>query len=162
MGVNFDTGNSFLAGNDPVEYLRGVAGRVVHVHVKDIPAAQLPDRGKITGTRVGVAVGDGVVDLAGIVGVLAAVRYRGFYRSNAIRWNRLANQPAPPAAAMRRTRTMIVARASGSAMARRLDQADCPGRQRRRQEEPVRLSFSPVNAYLPLRAANAGSGGAPW
>ena len=27
LGVNFDTGNSFLAGNDPIEYLRGVAGR---------------------------------------------------------------------------------------------------------------------------------------
>jgi len=77
LGVNFDTGNSFLAGNDPVEYLRGVAGRVVHVHVKDIPATQLSDRGKITGTRVGVAVGDGVVDVAGVIGVLAAVDYRG-------------------------------------------------------------------------------------
>ena len=66
--MNFDTGNSFLAGNDPVEYVRLVASRVVHVHVKDIPASQLPERGKVTGTRVGVAVGEGVVDLRGVLG----------------------------------------------------------------------------------------------
>ena len=77
LGVNFDTGNSFLAGNDPVEYLRNVAQRVIHVHVKDIPRYQLHQRGKVTGTRVGVAAGDGVVDLKGIVGVLAEVVYDG-------------------------------------------------------------------------------------
>lgn len=77
LGVNFDTGNCFLAGNDPVEYLRAVATRVVHVHVKDIPATQLAERGKVTGTRVGVAAGEGVVDLPGILGVLAAAGYPG-------------------------------------------------------------------------------------
>ncbi|MHC4403625.1 MAG: sugar phosphate isomerase/epimerase family protein [Planctomycetota bacterium] len=77
LGVNFDTGNCFLAGNDPVDYLRRVADRVVHVHVKDIPESQLHERGKVTGTRVGVAAGDGVVDLAGCVGVLARAGYRG-------------------------------------------------------------------------------------
>lgn len=77
VGVNFDTGNAFLAGNDPVEYLRSVAGRVVHVHIKDIPASQIADRGKVTGTRVGVAAGDGVIDLPGVVGVLAEAGYEG-------------------------------------------------------------------------------------
>jgi len=79
LGVNFDTGNSFLAGNDPVEYLRSVANRVVHVHIKDIPQSQLHERGKVTGTRVGVAAGDGVIDLAGIVGALAEVAYEGVF-----------------------------------------------------------------------------------
>jgi sugar phosphate isomerase/epimerase len=77
LGVNFDTGNAFLAGNDPVEYLRGVAARVVHMHIKDIPASQVHERGKVTGTRVGVAAGDGVVDLPGIVAVLAESGYDG-------------------------------------------------------------------------------------
>jgi len=77
LGVNFDTGNSFLAGNDPVEYVGRVAKRVVHVHVKDIPRSQLHERGKVTGTRVGVAAGDGVIDLAGIVRVLRGARCRG-------------------------------------------------------------------------------------
>ena len=77
IGVNFDTGNSFLAGNDPVEYLRQVADRVIHVHVKDIPESQLHERGKVTGTRVGVAAGDGVIDLCGIVKALTSVGYNG-------------------------------------------------------------------------------------
>lgn len=77
LGVNFDTGNSFLAGNDPVDYVRRVADRVVHVHLKDIPAAQLPERGRVTGTRVGVAVGEGVVDLRGVLAVLARSGYGG-------------------------------------------------------------------------------------
>ena len=77
LGVNFDTGNSFLAGNDPVQYLRQVAGRVIHVHIKDIPASQLHLRGQVTGTRVGVAAGDGVIDLAGITNVLAGAGYNG-------------------------------------------------------------------------------------
>jgi len=77
LGVNFDTGNSFLAGNDPVEYARRVADRVVHVHLKDIPASQLAERGKITGTRVGVAVGAGVVDVRGVLAVLAEAGYKG-------------------------------------------------------------------------------------
>jgi len=77
LAVNFDTGNSFLAGNDPVEYLRHVAGRIVHVHVKDIPESQLDQRGKVTGTRVGVAAGEGRVDLKGIVGVLKDAGYDG-------------------------------------------------------------------------------------
>ncbi len=77
LGVNFDTGNSFLAGNDPVEYLRKVADRVIHVHIKDIPESQLHERGKVTGTRVGVAAGDGVLDLPGIVDVLAKAGYQG-------------------------------------------------------------------------------------
>jgi len=77
LGVNFDTGNSFLAGNDPVAYVRRVANRVVHVHVKDIPAAQLMERGKVTGTRVGVAVGEGIVDLGGVVTVLGHAGFDG-------------------------------------------------------------------------------------
>jgi sugar phosphate isomerase/epimerase len=77
LGVNFDTGNCFLAGNDPVEYLRQVAHRVVHVHIKDIPESQLHQRGHVTGTRVGVAAGDGVVDLPGIVEVLHTAGFDG-------------------------------------------------------------------------------------
>ncbi len=77
LGVNFDTGNAFLAGNDPVEYLRRVVSRVVHVHLKDIPASQLDARGKVTGTRVGVAAGHGVVALGDVVSVLARHEYTG-------------------------------------------------------------------------------------
>lgn len=77
IGINFDTGNAFLAGNDPVDYLRRVADRVVHVHIKDIPESMLDLRGKVTGTRVGVAAGQGEIDLPGIVNALNEVNYTG-------------------------------------------------------------------------------------
>lgn len=77
LGLNLDTGNFFLAGHDPVRFLREFAGRVIHVHIKDIPASQLHQRGKVTGTRVGTAAGRGVVDLKGVVNVLAEAKYCG-------------------------------------------------------------------------------------
>ncbi|MEI6512412.1 MAG: sugar phosphate isomerase/epimerase [bacterium] len=77
LGVNFDTGNSFLAGNNPVEMLQNVVDRVIHVHAKDIPVTQLHERGHVTGTRVGVGVGDGMVDMPGIISVLKSANYDG-------------------------------------------------------------------------------------
>ena len=38
--VNFDTGNAFLAGEDPYAMLEAVADKVVHVHAKDISVEQ--------------------------------------------------------------------------------------------------------------------------
>ena len=68
IGVNFDTGNSYLAGEDPVKWLRHVCNKLVHLHAKDISVAQSDaERGKVTGTAVGCACGDGVVDWAKIV-----------------------------------------------------------------------------------------------
>lgn len=68
MGVNFDTGNSYLSGEDPVRWLAHVAGRLVHLHAKDISEAQsATERGKVTGTPVGCACGDGVVDWSRII-----------------------------------------------------------------------------------------------
>lgn len=77
LGINFDTGNFFLAGNDPVADLKPFAERVIHVHAKDIPATQLHERGHTTGTRVGVAIGDGVIDFAGVISVLARAGFDG-------------------------------------------------------------------------------------
>jgi len=79
LAVNFDTGNVFLAGNDPVSTLRQVADRVKYVHVKDIGGALLGERGKVTGTPVGVAVGEGNVDIKGCVNVLRSAGYDGTY-----------------------------------------------------------------------------------
>jgi len=75
LKVNFDTGNTYLAGQDPMEYLRAIGDRVAHVHAKDIGGELLEKRGKVTGTPVGVACGDGVVDYPAIVDML---RERGF------------------------------------------------------------------------------------
>ncbi len=35
-GMNLDTGNTFIAGQDPPEFLKRFVDRVSHVHVKDV------------------------------------------------------------------------------------------------------------------------------
>jgi sugar phosphate isomerase/epimerase len=70
IGINFDTGNSYLAGEDPVKWLSHVADRLVHLHAKDISVKQSEaERGKVTGTPVGCACGDGVVDWKKVIEV---------------------------------------------------------------------------------------------
>ncbi len=62
--VNWDTGNSYLAGiEDPYEGLERVRDRVYHIHAKDISIEQSEaERGSVTGTPVGCACGEGEVD----------------------------------------------------------------------------------------------------
>lgn len=68
IGINFDTGNSYLGGEDPVKWLTHVKDRLIHLHAKDISIEQSDDeRGKVTGTAVGCACGDGVIDWAGVI-----------------------------------------------------------------------------------------------
>lgn len=64
IGVNWDTGNSYLAGvEDPYDGLLQVRDFVYHIHAKDISMEQgEAERGKVTGTPVGCACGQGVVD----------------------------------------------------------------------------------------------------
>lgn len=76
--VNYDAGNTFLAGTDPYEMLDAVADKVVHVHAKDISVEQADaERGKVTGTAVGCACGDGVIDWGRIVTRLGQAGYNG-------------------------------------------------------------------------------------
>jgi sugar phosphate isomerase/epimerase len=73
LGINFDTGNAYLCGQDPYKWLRRVARRLVHLHAKDISVQQSGDqRGKVTGTPVGCACGDGVIDWSKVIGILSA------------------------------------------------------------------------------------------
>ena len=63
VGANFDTGNAYLGGLDPVAWLEHVKTRVIHMHAKDISHEQsAAERGKVMGTAVGCACGDSVVD----------------------------------------------------------------------------------------------------
>ena len=71
IGINFDTGNAFLCGHDPYKWLRRVVKRLVHLHAKDISVQQSgEERGKVTGTPVGCACGDGVIDWAKVIGII--------------------------------------------------------------------------------------------
>jgi sugar phosphate isomerase/epimerase len=68
IGLNFDTGNSYLAGEDPYQWLTKIVGRLVHLHAKDISIQHSQaERGKVTGTPVGCACGDGVIDWARVI-----------------------------------------------------------------------------------------------
>jgi sugar phosphate isomerase/epimerase len=68
IGINFDTGNSYLSGQDPYGWLERVVDRLVHLHAKDISIQQSgAERGKVTGTPVGCACGAGVIDWAHVI-----------------------------------------------------------------------------------------------
>jgi sugar phosphate isomerase/epimerase len=70
LGINFDTGNSYLCGHDPIAWLKRVKDRLVHVHAKDISIQQSKDeRGKVTGTPAGCACGEGVIDWKKVIEV---------------------------------------------------------------------------------------------
>ena len=71
IGINLDTGNAYLAGQDPYAWLERVVDRLVHLHAKDITEQHsAAERGKVAGTPVGCACGDGVIDWARVIEIL--------------------------------------------------------------------------------------------
>ncbi len=71
IGINFDTGNAYLAGADPYNWLVSILGQLVHLHAKDISIEHSnAERGKVTGTPVGCACGDGVIDWAKVIAIV--------------------------------------------------------------------------------------------
>jgi sugar phosphate isomerase/epimerase len=62
LGLNLDTGNSFIAGQDPVHFAQRFVDRISHVHVKDVSQSLAATmRGEETGIAVSqCALGDGV------------------------------------------------------------------------------------------------------
>ncbi len=78
LRVNYDTGNAFLGGADPYAGLEAVADRVVHIHAKDISIQHAEaEKGKVTGTPVGCACGDGVIDWTRVVRILKSHGFDG-------------------------------------------------------------------------------------
>jgi sugar phosphate isomerase/epimerase len=79
LRLNLDTGNSFIAGQDPVAFCCRFQNSVNHVHVKDV-SQSLADavRGNQTGIAVShCAIGDGA-NAGNIRRVLEILRDRGF------------------------------------------------------------------------------------
>ena len=81
-----DTGHLVIGGTDPLELLRSAAGRVDHVHLKDVrlPVAATVSAGDtsyIGAVRQGLyaPLGHGDLDIAGIVTTLEGAGYRGWY-----------------------------------------------------------------------------------
>jgi sugar phosphate isomerase/epimerase len=74
FGVQYDPSNALVAGDDPVELLRAVAGRVVSMHASD---RYLADGATLADLRHGVT-GKGLNDYDAIFGILAGSGYRGW------------------------------------------------------------------------------------
>lgn len=71
LGVNLDTGNSWLGGTDPVEMAKVFKDKIHHIHWKDLGPEWEDKRGKQFGCGFStIAIGDGVIDIKGICGVL--------------------------------------------------------------------------------------------
>jgi inosose dehydratase len=71
LGINLDTGNSWLGGADPVEMAKAFKDRIWHVHWKDLPADWETKRGTMYGCGFGpVALGEGVIDITGVYDVI--------------------------------------------------------------------------------------------
>lgn len=78
LRVNYDTGNAYLGGEDPYEGLKAVGDRLIHMHAKDIAIQQSKsERGKVTGTPVGCACGEGVIDWAKTIDILRENNFDG-------------------------------------------------------------------------------------
>ncbi len=62
LRFNFDTGNTYISGNDPVDYLKQFRKYVAHCHIKDVsPGLAAAMRGEETGIGCSeVPVGGGV------------------------------------------------------------------------------------------------------
>jgi len=74
VGANFDTGNAYLGGVDPIAWLERIKHRLVHIHAKDITIEQSDaERGKVMGTPVGCACGDGVIDWENVIAIIRSI-----------------------------------------------------------------------------------------
>ena len=79
LALNLDTGNLWLGGGDPVEYVNHFGDKIEHVHWKDHPPEMLELRGKIHGTGMSVVpLGSGVVDVKGTFEALVRVGFDGY------------------------------------------------------------------------------------
>lgn len=79
LRLNLDTGNTFIAGRDPVAFLGRFLDRVEHVHIKDVSASLAESaRGGQTGIAIShCAIGDGV-NASNIRACISALKTRGY------------------------------------------------------------------------------------
>jgi sugar phosphate isomerase/epimerase len=79
LRMNMDTGNTYIAGQDPVAFFERFQDQVTHVHVKDVSQTLAASvRGEQTGIAVShCAIGDGV-NSENIKTVLTLLHRRGY------------------------------------------------------------------------------------
>lgn len=81
-----DTGHLAIGGIDPVEFAKNTVERVGHVHLKDVRLSMVPgvlnrEVSLLEATQAGLftQLGQGDVDIAGVIQALEAANYRGVY-----------------------------------------------------------------------------------
>jgi inosose dehydratase len=81
-----DTGHLLIGGTDPLDLARTAADRIAHVHLKDVDVTiaarvRAGERTYTEAVRDGIyrPLGDGDIDIAGIVAALSAAGYDGWY-----------------------------------------------------------------------------------
>ncbi len=83
LGMNMDTGNTFIAGQDPVEFVEQFKDRISHVHIKDVTESLArASRGELTGIAMSQsAIGEGVnaENIRRCVKILLANGYDGVF-----------------------------------------------------------------------------------
>ena len=78
IGICLDTGNSWLGGAEPLDYIKTFGKRIGHVHWKDMPAEMEAQRGKMFGCGMAVIpLGDGVIELPPIIAALQEIGFEG-------------------------------------------------------------------------------------
>jgi sugar phosphate isomerase/epimerase len=81
LRMNLDTGNTFIAGQDPVKFLQRFRHKLSHCHIKDVSEALArAARGQETGIASSVvAIGEGAnaENIAGCIEVLKETRWDG-------------------------------------------------------------------------------------
>ena len=78
LGICLDTGNSWLGGEEPLDYVKAFGRRIKHVHWKDMPAQWEPRRGTMYGCGMAtIPLGEGVVGIRDVVDALLAIGFDG-------------------------------------------------------------------------------------
>lgn len=81
LRLNFDTGNTFIAGQDPVKFLERFKHKLAHCHIKDVSESLAKlCRGEETGISTSVVgIGEGVNadNIAGCIELLKKINWSG-------------------------------------------------------------------------------------
>ena len=79
LALNLDTGNLWLGGGDPLEYVDKFGSLIEHVHWKDLPAEMEAQRGEIFGCGMAIIpLGTGVVPVEEVFNKLAEAGFDGY------------------------------------------------------------------------------------
>lgn len=81
LRMNMDTGNTFIAGQDPVRFLNRFLDKIGHVHIKDVTESLVAaSRGELTGIAVShCVIGEGAnaENVRKCIDILSAAGYSG-------------------------------------------------------------------------------------